>query len=235
MRTPRHLRLRAAGGVLLALSGVWLGHAIEYVRVWGGSGLDRALTGPTHAYMVPVGVILGLAAALIARRAWASWHRLARRLDAASTALRRALRGQSVEFSGAENGSAASWEARIFSLAILLAIGQIALYVLQENLEALATHQSMPGLGSILGVHWAAALIQLDVAFVLLAAVAVAVRPFRARLTEISAVAALIRVLSAALRPHSERCARPLIDIAPRDWLGEAAWCRPPPRLLPAP
>jgi hypothetical protein len=236
MQAPRHVRLTATCGVLLALVGVWLGHAIEYVRVWGGTGFDRALTGPTHAYMVPVGVALGIAAALTARQAWVSWQRLARRLDSAALALRLALRGRGSEAApGASIAAPASWEARMLSLGALLAIAQVCLYLLQENLEALATGRAMPGLGAVSGVHWAAALIQLDIAFVLLAAVALFVRRFRARIATVGAIESLVRLLRGALRARSAPRPHPLFDAAPHEWLRPAAWSRPPPCAAVAP
>ncbi len=233
MRVPRHLRLTAIGGVLFVLIGVWLGHAFEYIRVWGWTGIDRALTGSSHAYMLPVGLLLAIASALMARRAWNSWQRLASRLDGASRALRLALRGRRAEVAtGGPDASLPSWESRILSLATALAVAQVVLYILQENLEALATGRSLPGWGAITGVHWAASLIQLDIAFVLVAFAALFMRRFRARVTYATAIEALVRRLVASLRPRSDGPMRAIFRGSPHAWLGSSIWSRPPPKTI---
>jgi len=233
MRAPQHLRLRASGAVLLALLGVWLGHAVEYLRVWGLGGLDRALLGPAHAYMIPLGAVLALAAALCARRAWTSWQRLAMRLDAAARSLRGALRGGASGGATAEPLTAPSWESRVLSLSTLLATAQISLYLLQENVEAFAAGQTPPGLGAVTGVHWAAALIQLDIALVLLAVAAFFVRRFQARVAEVVAVESLVHwIIRARLRPQ-RATVRPSGRLAAAfEWWGRASWSRPPPSVL---
>ena len=50
---------------LLACVGVWLSHTLEYIRVWGWSGLNQELTGSVHLYMVPVGLALVLVVAAV--------------------------------------------------------------------------------------------------------------------------------------------------------------------------
>jgi hypothetical protein len=232
MAAPRRLRLTATFGVLLALIGVWLGHTVEYVRVWGTAGIDRALAGPAHAYMIPVGVMLAVAAALAARRAWSVWQSLASRLDRAARQLRLALRGGRPEPAPAPGlaGVTPSWQARILTLAGALAVIQVAVYVLQENLEAVAMHQPAPGLGAITGVHWAAALIQLDVALLLLAAAVTLLRRLRIRVAAIISVESVLRLLSATLRPEPVPRPRAARLTAPLDErIGHCLWSRPPP------
>jgi hypothetical protein len=56
----RTWRWLVPGVALLAVVGVWLSHTLEYVRVWGWSGLNQELTGSVHVYMVPVGLALVL-------------------------------------------------------------------------------------------------------------------------------------------------------------------------------
>ena len=58
MDPNRRARLAAPGGVLLALLGLWLGHTIEYARVWGFQGIQGELSGSMHGYMVPFAAIL---------------------------------------------------------------------------------------------------------------------------------------------------------------------------------
>jgi hypothetical protein len=94
---PRGLAAGAAGAaVVVALGGAWLGHTLEYLRVAGGSGLERAPLAGVHAYMLPVGVVLALAAALTGAHCWRLWFQLGRRLDGARAALLRARRGERV-------------------------------------------------------------------------------------------------------------------------------------------
>jgi hypothetical protein len=224
------LRLTASLLALLGLTGVWLGHALEYLRVWGSAGVGQALVGPAHVYMLPLGLVLVIAAALMARHAWSSWHRLARRCDRAALALKQARRGRRPPLERDPPIEAPpSWEARILSLGAMLAFAQVCLYLLQENLEALAAGRAAPLLGVITGVHWAAALIQLDVAFVVLAVVTLLLRRFRSRIVVVAALESLLRVLRATLRPPPAPRPLPLCAPAPDALRGSLAWSRPPP------
>jgi hypothetical protein len=45
---------------MLALVGLWLGHTLEYVRVWGWRGLSAELFGSPHAYMLPLAAVLAV-------------------------------------------------------------------------------------------------------------------------------------------------------------------------------
>ena len=96
VQRPR-ARLLAPGGVLLAFLGVWLGHTVEYVRVWGVAGLGNQLRGPIHGYMLPLaGVLLGLSV-IFGLRLRRLWLRLGRRLDRARSDLLGIWRGQRLE------------------------------------------------------------------------------------------------------------------------------------------
>jgi hypothetical protein len=230
MAEPRWVRLTASLAVLLGLTGVWLGHALEYLRVWGTEGIDRALVGSAHVYMLPLGLVLATGAALAARRAWSTWQQLARRLDRAASMLRRALRGERPEIDHMRAvESPPSWGARMLSLGAALACAQISVYVVQENLEALALHQPAPLLGAVTGIHWAAALIQLDLAFLLLAAAVFVLRRFRSRVERLQHIERLVRALRAALRPQPAPRRGPLCFATPDAWLPGYAWARPPP------
>ena len=77
----RQTRVAASGGVLLALVGLFIGHTLEYLRVWGPAGIVASMTNPVHAYMLPVaGVLLALGAVFGLRlaRAWEGIERAAR-------------------------------------------------------------------------------------------------------------------------------------------------------------
>jgi len=227
--TPRHLRITVSSGVVLALIGVWLGHGIEYLRVWGPAGLERALTGVAHAYMVPLGVVLVGVASAVAMRAWSSWQRLALRLDRAACALHLALRGKRPE---PRDRAAPSWPSRILLLGLAMAVLQVGLYLLQENVEAMAFGLPAPGFGAITGVHWAAALLQVDIAFLILAAATFVLRRFAARAAVVQRIEALLRLLAAMLRPRSGRAPLPQCQMDPEQWLGRGYAPRAPP--LPA-
>jgi hypothetical protein len=178
--------------------------------------------------MLPVGVLLTVLAAVMARRAWKSWQRLALRLDDAARALRAALRG-SRPGGRVTAHPLPSWPSRILTLALALAVLQVSLYLLQENVEAMAVGMRAPGFSAITGVHWAASLIQLDVAFLVLALVTFVVRHFAVCATVIRDIEALLCVLAASLRPVSAPRLHPVFLGAPEDRLGSAMWSRPPP------
>jgi len=234
---PARLRLVASGGVFLALGGAWLGHELEYMRVWGLAGLERGTTGSMHAYMLPVGLVLAIVAALIAHRAWSSWQRLATRLDRAALVLRSALRGGRPEPIPplSATPSRASWESRILLLGLALAILQICLYLLQENIEAVVSTAPVPGIGAITGLHWAAPLVHLDVALTLLALVTLTARVVRRRVADVAVIEALIRAIAARLRPVSAARPKPVAATSPHAWFGRHLWSRPPPALLTTP
>lgn len=74
---------------LTAITGTWIGHFLEYVRVAGWHTATSEMTSSVHLYFFPAGVALVAAlsgCALLARRAWT---RLGRRLRAAEMGLRR--------------------------------------------------------------------------------------------------------------------------------------------------
>src|SRR5207253_1324120 len=155
----------AAGAAMLAaLIGSWLGHTLEYLRVDGGAGMERSLLAGVHAYMVPTGGLLALAAALAGARCRRAWLLLGRRLDRARGALRRLVRGERIAPSAPGRAPAVSAPAGLLALWLPLGAAQIALYLAQENLEAMLAGAPAPGPGPIVGAHWAAAAVQLGVA-----------------------------------------------------------------------
>src|SRR4029077_13139182 len=90
----RQTRVAASGGVLLALIGLFLGHTLEYLRVWGAAGIVESITNPVHAYMLPVAGVLVALGAVFAFRLARAWRALNDRLDRAAASVRRALSGR---------------------------------------------------------------------------------------------------------------------------------------------
>lgn len=228
------------GIALLACTGVWLGHTIEYVRVWGAAGLEQEIAGSAHLYMLPLGLALTLLLAGVAAAVLHFRRRLSRRSEGALGLLARAWRAGATPPRGRPTMSGQGQLSRGRLLVLLgggLAVLQIALYLIQENLESGAAGLPLPGLSAVTGVHWAAALIQAGVG-VALASIAVAVATvLRRHEVDVERVERAVRGVLVALA--ARRC-RPLlptvpparIDGAPA-LLGASLWCRPPPVLVP--
>lgn len=226
-RGQRHLV--GAGAVLLTFLGVWLGHCLEYMRLGGTIGLRAAMLGGTHLYMLPLGALLTLLTARLGVRAWRLWRGLGRRLELAHSLLVRTLRGRTSAIVPAPRPC--STEA--ISVLLLwppLALGQIGLYLLQENLEAVLTTGRASGLGVVLGVHWAAPLVHAAVALLLAAVVAVISRQMHDRGSRLHRcerlVAALHRARGCVAAPRPTRVSW---SPSPLQRFGAQLWSRPPP------
>ena len=87
------MRIAASGGVLLAVVGLFIGHTLEYLRVWGAAGIVASITNPVHAYMLPVAGVLVVLSAVFAFRLARAWQGLNQRLDRAAAGVRRMWRG----------------------------------------------------------------------------------------------------------------------------------------------
>jgi len=222
----------AAAVVFLALVGAWLGHTLEYLRVEGGPGVERALLAGVHAYMLPVGVLLAVGAALAGVRCRHAWLVLGRRLDRARASLRGLARGERVAPSTLAPAAEVSAPAGLLAFWLPLGAAQLALYLAQENLEAVLGGAAAPGLGPVTGVHRAAAALQLGVALVLAAGLLAVGRLLRRRVHTIARVERLLRLLWDRLlhgrrSPRGARAWRP----APVERFGHQLWSRPPPAL----
>jgi hypothetical protein len=232
---PRHLALTIGGvGGLLALVGLWLGHTLEYVRVWGTHGLQTVVAGSIHAYMLPLALLLILAAALAGGRMWRVWMRLGARVDGAHLNLTALLHGRRLGARiGANDDVLPSLPARILAAWPALTLVQILFYVVQENVEAAVANAPAPGFGAVTGAHALAPLVHAAVALLLLVAVAGVVRLLRRRIAVIAAVEAIVRLLLSRL--EREPCANsPSVRAAapPLYRFGAHLWRRPPPALL---
>ncbi len=227
--------LRAVWAVGLVFAGVWLGHVLEYLRVGGVRGLHQAVLGSAHLYMLPVGVVLAALAARFGLRWWRLWTSLGRHLDRERSRLRSGWRAR-------PPGSGASSTPRIesgLSVPLVwppLALAQIGVYLLQENLEALLSGQQAPGLDAVSGIHWAAPLVHGAVALVAAVAVAFVTRRLHGRASSLRRCHRLVQLLW-RLRRFQTRVTR-----GPADWprspverFGPLRWSRPPPALSAAP
>lgn len=233
MRPRARMRLLGGGFALLALVGLWLGHSLEYVRVWGARGLSTELVGSVHAYMLPAGLVLAVVGAAASLAAWRFWNRLGRRLDTARRTVRQALLGRPhPQGSRPPRSQQASTSSRILLAWPALTAVQVALYLAQENLEAIRAGLAAPGFGAITGVHALAPAVHAAVALLLLLAVALVAVVFRRRSRAIAALEGRLarlqsrRSLLETPRPPATSASAPL------QLLGPQLWCRPPP--LPA-
>lgn len=230
-----HRRLRVASAcVLLAFTGLWIGHTLEYLRVWGTAGLAGSMTNPVHAYMLPVAGVLATLGALLGLRVLGAWRALNRRLDLAAARLRRLWRGGAAE-GGEARQARPSPGTRLVALWLPLATAQIVLYVVQENVEAIARAQPAPGLGAITGIHWAAPLVHLYVSLLLASLVRICEVLLHRRATVVERVEALLRAVARRRRNRVREAARPLsLASPPLQRIGRHLWRRPPPLLLDA-
>jgi hypothetical protein len=229
----RHTRVAASASVLLAFIGLWVGHTLEYLRVWGGAGLAGSMTNPVHVYMLPLAAALLVLSALFALRLLRAWRALNARLELAAVRLLRVWRGR-VEHVPDSSPRPSSPGARLVAIWLPLAAAQIVLYVIQENIEAIARAQPAPGLASITGVHWAAPIVHLYVALLLACGTRICQILLQRRTAAVERVEAFVRAamrrlrdlpVSVSLPPASDRLS--LVDI-----LGRDLWRRPPPQLL---
>ncbi|MGA7987426.1 MAG: hypothetical protein WCB51_03395 [Candidatus Dormiibacterota bacterium] len=233
MIAKRQARVAALGCVLLAFVGLWIGHTLEYLRVWGTAGLVDSMTNPVHAYMLPLAAVLAVLGVLFGLRVYRAWQALNNRLHAAAMGMRRIWRGHAGDIAAARQGPT-SPVAGLAAIWLPLAAAQIALYLIQENVEAIARAQPAPGLGAITGIHWAAPFVHLYVSLLLACGVRICQILLHRRTVVVERVEALLRVASRRVRhplppalTPAHRCAA-----APLDGLGRHLWRRPPPLLL---
>lgn len=226
-RAIRHMA--GAGAVLLVFLGVWLGHTLEYMRLNGAAGLERATLTAPHAYMLPLGALLAVLLAGRGVRWWRRWTALGDRLEQAHRALRALLHGDRPALPPVERTASAS-RLHVPLLWVPLALCQIALYLVQENAKSVAGGRPLPWLEPVTGVHWAAPLVHAAVALVLASAVAIPGRRLWRRAARLLGCERLVahlgrlragisipRVASAGWRP------------SPLERFGSQLWSRPPP------
>lgn len=217
---------RAALLVLVTLLGTWLGHTFEYLRVSGPTGLQQTMTSRVHLYMLPLGGLL-LVLALIGGLAWTDAVRaLADRLQRLRTAVRR---GRPLELTAGRVPEVATRSTRLASLWLVLGLGQLGLYLLQENLESVSAGLRAPGFGALIGQHWAAAPIHLAVAGVL-AAAAIPLVSYRRRLARaVERVERLVARLWGRRPTWAPPAPAAPPSLTPLQRWGSQRWQRPPP------
>ena len=112
-------------------------------------------------------------------------------------------------------------------------MAQIVLYVVQENVEAVASGHPAPGMAAITGIHWAAPFVHLYVALLLACVVRICQVLLHRREVVVERIEAL--VLAMVRRRHD---VAPRIDgartrsVSPFERVGRHLWRRPPPLLL---
>jgi hypothetical protein len=150
-----------AGFVALALVAEWLGHAAVWFLT-GGTAPARALSGPLHAYLGPLGLVIAVVAVA---SSWAVWQGLDRLVE---------LTGrfrQATERRDATDGPI-DWQPSPHRLpgagrvGLSLALVQVVVYLCQENLEARVIGLTAPGLHVLTAHHGAPIAIHLALAFV---------------------------------------------------------------------
>jgi len=203
--------LNRTGLALAAVAGTWLGHTIEYLRVWGSGNAF----GSVHTYMGPVGAVLAVTAVLGVR----STAQLAARLERRLAML---WKGSA----DLEPGSAPS-SVGLPGLVLTLWVSQVGLYLLQENLEQAMAHHPTPGLAPVSGVHALAPVVHLVVA----ASIAVVLWAARRRVTELAEAIHQAEgwLRSGWLTPAPVTVGAPPRVWTPRERWGVARWSRPPP------
>lgn len=227
----RQVRIAASASVLLAFAGLWISHTLEYLRVWGSTGLIDSWTNPVHVYMLPLAVVLIVLSAACGVRLVMTWRGLHDRLELAAAGLRMIWRGRSAVVGDAPLRSSPG--TRLAAIWLPLFLAQLVLYLIQENTEAIARAQPAPGLGAITGIHWAAPIVHAYVAFILACAVRIGQILLHRRAVVVERVEALFRVLARRSGRIAAAVAVPVTRFAsPFDQLGRHLWRRPPPALL---
>jgi hypothetical protein len=185
------------------------------------------MAGSVHGYMLPAGILLSLLAAAAGLRCAQAWWALGLRLRIARDAVARAWRGAPLPLPPVETPRDAP---TFTSVMLWLAPLQLALYVLQENLEACRVGLAAPGLGAITGVHSAAPPVHLAVSACIAAIALLLQQALRRRGRAVIACQHLARVLLAAvLRARSAPRPRSLGAASPCDRWVVQLLRRPPP------
>ena len=217
----RRVDISPTGFLLAGLSGAWIAHNLEYVRVWGSSVFPTAASRSVHVYMGPAGSILLLLALAAVHFSFRAAGHLERRLSR----LHRAVAGGPAE--GMAEELPVSLQFSWSTLLGLLWLWQLVLYLAQENLEAHSLGLSLPWLGAMSGVHALAPAVHLAVAVTVTSVMWLLHR----RITHLTAE---IRRVADRLATRRRPAVATVTPRTPRSWTpaerwGVQLWGRPPP------
>jgi hypothetical protein len=183
-----------AGFVALALIAVWVGHAATWYLT-GGTAPSRALSGPLHAYLGPVGAVLAVVGV---SASWAVW----RGLDRLAALTRRVRRATTAAATAAAPSPPDSSRPAVplvgpLRLGLSLATVQLVLYLCQENLEARLAGRAAPGLHALTAHHGAPIAIHLALALVATALAVEVLDRWQLRVTDLGRAVIRYRALVA--------------------------------------
>jgi len=232
----RHLvrrRALAAGFVVLALAGEWVGHAATWYLT-GGATPGQALAGTAHRYLGPVGVVIALVAMAASWLVWRGLRRLAALARSFDLAGRRAWREGAHPVApvvSPREAAHAAAELGFSRLWIALAAVQIVVYLVQENLEVRLAGHGWLGLQAVTAHHGSAIAIHAAIAL-LGAALAVEVSDRWRFRTQVATVAiAAYRALTWRRASRVGPLPRPRPSTPPLLLVGRSILSRPPPSL----
>ncbi|MBV8161603.1 MAG: hypothetical protein JO265_11830 [Acidimicrobiia bacterium] len=210
---------------LAVVGGAWLGHVLEYLRVWGWNGFGSATSRQVHAYMGPVGIVLLTLAFVGVHATLRAYRRLERLFDG--------LTNRTVDpaTAVAPTSNDRGFCVPVTTLLSITWVLQLALYVAQENAELRAVGLHPPVLSVITGTHQWAPAVHLLVACVVVAAVWLLHR-------SAAELAGMVRQVVTWLLAARRRAEAPLPPVAaarswtPAERFGCQLWSRPPPAAV---
>lgn len=215
---------------LVVVTSTWVGHTLEYLRIFGPTGVQRQLIGSIHAYMLPLAGLLELIAILLAGRFYRVWRGLGLRSERAEATLALAWRGAIPEASTSRLRRRRRVD--LLPLWLLLAPVELALYVVQENVEATRVGLTAPGLAVLTGPHWPATFVHLAILLILCGVLAAAVGALVGRTRDVEEIERLTRLIAGR---HGTQASAPVpapVPLpSPIQLFGRQMWRRPPPLL----
>jgi hypothetical protein len=214
--------------LLVVLTATWIGHSIEYVRVYGSRGVWTQLAGSAHLYMGPLGVVLTGLVVVGAARWRGRGRELHRRLATGQTRLRTGRPGPDALLVTAPTPPPVRPSGFIGDWLGLLA-GQLVVYTVQENVEGLSVRGRAPGVGVLTGVHWAAPLIHAGIALAVTVALVTLQRHRSRLLASVRVIERLVGRLWAIRPPQPALSECSSVFVAPHRRWGRQRWQRPPP------
>jgi hypothetical protein len=212
---------------LVLLTSVWLGHTVEYMRLWP-DGVQGQLLRSVHVYMLPLAIVLQAMAVVAVATFLRLWRAIGLRAEQAEATLAGAWRNAYLPLPAEPIHTGTGLGAR--TLWLLLAPVELTLYLLQENIEAAHAGLGAPGIGAITGVHWPVAFVHLAILLFLCSALAGAVRLLAKRAREVEKVERLAHLVARRHHRHEAPSMPASVWQAPPIHIfGRHLWRRPPP------